>query len=173
MAAFVTGGSGFLGGVLIRTLTKAGTPVRALVRSDAAKAAVLKNNAGAAPALTFVTGDITDAASKLSPSMEGCDVVYHCAALVSDWAPLADSLRVNVTGTQNVLEAARIARIRRVVHVSTEAVLADGNPIVDVDETAPRTAHPLGAYPISKGRAEEVCEAAVRCGLRLRRDAWL
>jgi nucleoside-diphosphate-sugar epimerase len=53
----------------------------------------------------------------------------------------------------------------RLVHVSTEAVLADGKPIVQADETRPRTTRPIGPYPLSKGLAEDLVLAANGGGL--------
>jgi nucleoside-diphosphate-sugar epimerase len=85
----------------------------------------------------------------------------RCAAAhVAEHGPLADFLRVTVGGTENALAAARAAGVARFVHVSTEAVLADGKPIVQADETRPRTTRPAGPYPLSKGLAEDRVLAA-------------
>ena len=54
--------------------------------------------------------------------MDGCDVVFHCGALVSDWATVAEITGVNVTGTQNALSAAADAAVNRFVHFSTTDV---------------------------------------------------
>lgn len=156
--AFVTGGSGFVGRALITALVARGTEVRALARSATAAAAV--EAAGA----TAVRGDLDDEAA-LTAGMQGCDVVFHAAAHVKQHGPLADFLRVNVAGTEHVLAAARAAQVRRVVHVGTEAVLADGKPIVRADETRPHATKPAGPYPRSKGLAERAVLAANRDGL--------
>jgi nucleoside-diphosphate-sugar epimerase len=74
-------------------------------------------------------------------------------------------MRITAKGTENVLAAARAAGVRRFVHVSTEAVLADGKPIVRADETRPLPTRPLGAYPLTKGLAEQAVIAANRDGL--------
>jgi nucleoside-diphosphate-sugar epimerase len=60
---------------------------------------------------------------------------------------------------------ARAAKVPRLIHVSTEAVLADGKPIIAADETRPRTTRPAAPYPLSKGLAEERVLAANRDGL--------
>ena len=70
-----------------------------------------------------------------------------------------------MVGTRNVCEAAAAAGVGRLVHVSTEAVLAGGRPIVQADETWPLPERPLGLYPWSKGRAEGVVREAVAAGL--------
>src|SRR5262249_27472513 len=68
-------------------------------------------------------------------------------------------------GTRNMLAAARTANVARFVHVSTEAVLVGGPPLVDADETWPLPEHPLGLYPWSKGIAETDVRAAAKDGL--------
>jgi nucleoside-diphosphate-sugar epimerase len=148
MRAFVTGGSGFLGRNVIEILRGRGDQVRALARSDSAAAAVEK--AGAEP----VRGDLQDGEA-MARGMAGCDVVFHCAA---DTAQFGDRKRVeaiNVGGTEQVIAAARKAGVNKLVHVSTEAVLVGGPPIVRADESWPRPAHPIGLYPLTKGLAEE------------------
>ncbi len=69
-------------------------------------------------------------------------------------------MEVTVRGTENVLTAARSAGVARFVHVSSEAVLADGKPIIDADETRPLPATAVGPYPITKGLAERAVIAA-------------
>jgi nucleoside-diphosphate-sugar epimerase len=156
--AFVTGGSGFVGGRVIRQLRAGGVEVAALARSAAS--ASLVEALGA----TAVRGDLDDRAA-MQAGMAGADVVIHAAAYVAEHGPLAEFLRVTVTGTENALAAARAAGVQRFVHVSTEAVLADGKPIVRADEARPRTSRPIGPYPLSKGLAEDRVLAANRDGL--------
>jgi nucleoside-diphosphate-sugar epimerase len=151
--AFVTGGSGFLGRALIAALRERGVAVRALARSSAAAEAV--RAAGAEPA----PGDLDDEKA-LRRGMEGAAVVYHAAAKVELSGPREDFLRVTVGGTERVIAAARGAGVRRLVHVSTEAVLAGGKPLVGVDERTPFPERPVGLYPLSKGLAEQRALAA-------------
>lgn len=158
MQAFVTGGSGFVGRQLIRALRTRGDRVRALARSDAAADKVVAAGAEA------VRGDLDDTAT-MQGGMAGCDVVFHAAAKVEVWGRREDFERVTVLGTRRALAAARAAGAPRFVHVSTEAVLVGGPPLVDVDETRPLPQRPLGLYPWSKGRAEEEVRAAAREGL--------
>jgi nucleoside-diphosphate-sugar epimerase len=151
--AFVTGGSGFVGRNLIRALVARGVTVRALARSDKSIAAVEALGA------TAVKGDLDDR-DAMQRGMTGADVIYHAAAQTDQNASRADFHRVTVVGTDNALAAARAAGVKRFVHVGTEAVLADGKPIVRADETRPRASRPAGAYPWSKGLAEEKVIAA-------------
>jgi nucleoside-diphosphate-sugar epimerase len=96
----------------------------------------------------------------MQDAMMGCDTVFHAAANVDEHGKLAAFLEVTVRGTENVLAAARGASVPRLVHVSTEAVLADGNPIVRADESAPIPERLAGPYPISKALAEKAVLAA-------------
>ena len=150
---FVTGGSGFVGRNLIAALGARGIAVRALARSDAAAATV--RSVGAEP----VRGDLSDR-HRLQDAMVGCDTVFHAAANVDEHGTLASHIEVTVRGTEHVLAAARAAAVARFVHVSSEAVLADGKPIRRADETRPLPTHPAGPYPQSKGLAEQAVVAA-------------
>lgn len=160
MKAFVTGGSGFVGRNLLLALRARGDHVVALARSLGAMQTVRLH--GAEP----LAGDLVDVAA-MSAGMAGADVVFHCAAKVDDWGDPAEFHRVNVEGTAHVIEAARAAGVRRLVHVSTEAVLADGTPIHNADETRPRALRPVGLYPSTKAEAEAVALAANRDGLEV------
>jgi nucleoside-diphosphate-sugar epimerase len=156
---FVTGGSGYVGRNLIRQLVARGDQVRALARSASAAQSVEGLGARA------VRGDLDDVAA-LTAAMRGCATVFHCAALVDEWGDRAAFERINVDGTRHVIDAARAAGVPVLVHVSTEAVLADGNPIVDADETRALPAHPLPRYPATKAAAERVVAAANDAQLR-------
>jgi nucleoside-diphosphate-sugar epimerase len=156
--AFVTGGSGFVGGALIRRLTGDGWTVRALARSDSAAAAVTE--AGAEP----VRGDLDDVAA-MRAAAEGADVFHHAAAKVEDYGDPADYERVTVQGTKNALGAARDAGVRRFVHVGTEAALMAGQPLVNVDETAPLRPDSPAPYPWSKAKAEQAVRDANGTGI--------
>ncbi len=153
MKVFVTGGSGFLGRHLVRALVARGDSVSALARTEEAAAAL--GALGARP----VAGDLSDVEA-LTGGMGGCLVVYHCAALAADWGPLEDFVAVNVTGTANVLAAAAAAKVAKLVHVSTEAVLVDGSPLVGVTESRPLPEAPLEGYPSTKAEAERQVLAA-------------
>lgn len=149
MRAFVTGGSGFVGKRLITALREKGHAVRALARSEAARQEV--SAVGAEP----WEGELSNG-DALRSGMEGCEVVFHSAAVVKAWGPRASFFEANVRGTENVLEAARATGVKRLVHVSTEAVLVDGEPLINVDETRPLPSKPIGHYAATKGAAERL-----------------
>ncbi len=150
---FVTGGSGYVGRNLIRQLRQRGDEVRALTRS--AESSKTVEALGATP----VQGDLDDVEA-MRKGMAGCDAVFHAAATVNEWGPRELFRKVNVDGTAHVLAAAKLAGVPKFVHVSTEAVLCDGTPLLDLDETRPLPAKPLPRYPETKGAAEKLVQAA-------------
>jgi nucleoside-diphosphate-sugar epimerase len=156
--AFVTGGSGFIGGALLGRLRSEGWAVRALARSDSAAARV--RELGAEP----VRGDIGDQHA-LASGAEGCEVAFHAAAKVEDWGQPEEFERVNVQGSRNVVEACRRAGVRRLVHVGTEAAVTTGQPLLNVDESAALRPDSPFLYSATKARAEQVVRDAGRDGL--------
>lgn len=157
-SAFVTGGSGFIGGALVGRLVADGWTVRALARSDASADAVRER--GAEP----VRGDLDDVAA-MAAGAAGCEIAFHCAAHLGDWGSREDFERGNVQGTRNALAAARQAGVRRFVHVGTEAALLAGQPLVEADERAPLRFDSPALYSSTKARAEEAVIEANRDGL--------
>jgi nucleoside-diphosphate-sugar epimerase len=156
-AAFVTGGSGFIGGRLIERLVRDGRPVRALARSDTAAARVAE--LGAEP----IRGELADV-DAMRAGAAGCEVAFHAAAMLGDWGRPEDFERGNVQGTENALQACAAAGVRRFVHVGTEAALMAGRPLVEVDETAPLRPDSPVLYSATKARAEQAVLGADREG---------
>jgi dihydroflavonol-4-reductase len=147
MTVLVTGGSGVVGGALIRHLVDDGTVVRALSRTDASDE--LLAAMGASP----VRGDILDRPS-LDAAVDGVDLVYHVAGInqmcVSDSSAM---VAANVEGSLNVIEAARSAGVRRVVYTSSAATLGEAKGVVGT-ETVPHRGWYLSEYERSKHLAE-------------------
>jgi nucleoside-diphosphate-sugar epimerase len=157
-AAFVTGGSGFIGGALIRRLVAEGWDVHALVRSEASAQKVAALGAKA------IAGDLADVPS-MAVGAQYCEIAFHCAAHLGDWGTREEFERGNVQGTRNALAAARQAGLRRFVHVGTEAALLAGEPLVEVDERAPLRFDSPALYSSTKARAEEAVIEANHNGL--------
>lgn len=113
MKALVTGATGFVGGAVARALVRSGVDVRVLARGDADR-----QNLEGLP-VERVTGDLRDPAS-LRQALAGCRELYHVAAHYALWAKDPSIFYdVNVTGTRNLLEAAREVGIKRTVYCST------------------------------------------------------
>ena len=154
-SAFVTGGSGFIGGQLIRRLVADGWTVKALARSEPSASKI--RDAGAEP----VMGDLDDVAA-MAAGAQGCEYAFHAAAALGEWGRREDFVRGNVTGTENALRACREAGVRRFVHVGTEAGLLVGQPLVNADETVPLRPDSKAHYPATKAMAEQVVLDASR-----------
>ncbi len=160
MRVFLTGGSGFIGGVTGRRLIEAGHEVYGLARS---KQAALRVRAWGG---RVVEGDIT-ADGPWMDELGECAAVIHAAAAVGDLLRRAEYERVNVEGTRRVITAALRAldrenpRLQRFVHVSS--VAAHSGP-GEYDETAPPrpVRHP---YPGTKAAAELLVDEAATRGL--------
>jgi dihydroflavonol-4-reductase len=160
MRAFVTGGTGFVGGAVVRRLLQAGHEVRVLVRPG-----TNTRQLDGLPVIQ-VEGDLGDVESLRRGAAE-CDWVFHVAALYSYWGHSWDEfLESNVEGTRRVLEAAHQAGARRVVHTSSIAALGipkDGTS--GTEETPCALADLIGPYKRSKFLAEEVVRDFVRQGV--------
>jgi nucleoside-diphosphate-sugar epimerase len=106
-----------------------GHTVRALVRPGSDTAFLRSIGA------ELWTGDLTDPPS-LAGAVESVDVVFHCAAQVSDWASLEEMRRVNVQGLELLLKAFMPSPPKRLVYMSSMVVLGMGRQ-ENLDETAP------------------------------------
>jgi nucleoside-diphosphate-sugar epimerase len=151
--AFVTGGSGFVGGKLISRLIADGHTVRALARSDSSAKKVA--DLGATPRRV----DLSDPES-LANAAEGAELAFHAAAWVEPGGSWTDFTKSNVDGTRNVIQACQQTGVRRLVHVGTEAALTNGQPLVNVDESAPLRPDSRAPYPATKAAAEQLVRAA-------------
>jgi UDP-glucose 4-epimerase len=144
----VTGGAGFIGSNLASELLRRGAHVRIL---DNLRSGYEKNVPSDA---LFVRGDVTDAAA-VQALAEGADTVFHLAASVGNKRSIDDPLldaSVNVIGTLNVLEAARIHGIRKVV-ISSSAGIFGELKVLPIREDHP--AEPDTPYGASKLGAEK------------------
>jgi nucleoside-diphosphate-sugar epimerase len=155
---FVTGGSGFIGQRLIRRLVSEGNVVFALARSE--RTGKLLAELGAQP----TAGDLSNRDS-LEAGARECELAFHAAAHLGEWGPRWEFEQVNVQGTRNVIDACRAAGVKRLVHVSTEAVLLAGEPLVNVDETAPLRPDSKSLYCATKAKAEQLVRDANGNGL--------
>ena len=153
MNSFVTGGSGFVGGNLIRLLLETGHSVRALARSQNAQEAVA--HLGASP----VEGNLADVEA-LCAGMSGCETVFHCAAAMEFWNEERLQEQVNVVGTRNVVHACEKTGVSCLVFISAAAVMSTGGPVHALSEEEPLPVQPFGAYAQSKAQAERLVLSA-------------
>lgn len=157
----VTGATGFVGSVLVRRLAGAGEPVRALRRATSSLDLL-----GETHGVQHAVGDVTDIES-LERAMDGVETVFHVAAVVA-FGPGARPLvrRVNVEGTAHVVNAARRAGVRRLVHTSSIAAVGRTRSARLLDESAVWAPSALDtAYAVSKHDAEREVLRGVAEGL--------
>ena len=160
MLTLVTGAAGHIGNVLARELVNRGQTVRALLMpgEDAAPLQDLS--------VELVEGDVLDFCS-LQAAFEGVEVVYHLAGLISI-LPGKDPLvqTVNVLGTRNVIQAARLAGVRRLVYTSSIHALQRVPHGILIDENIPfDSQHAISAYDHSKAQASLEVLKAVQEGM--------
>jgi len=153
MRAYITGGSGFVGLNLIKMLVASEAEVYALARSSRAAEIVRTNGA------TPIPGDLFDPQA-LFTGMSGCDVVFHSAALMEFHGNRPEMEDVNIDGTRNVVSAAKAAGVPRLVFISAAAVISDGRPVINADESQPYPSRTFGAYCRTKAEAEKLVLAA-------------
>lgn len=139
MRIAVTGASGFIGGAVATALADANHDVTGFGRT---------RHGWSHPLARYRVWDIT--AGPLLGDRD-FDAVVHCAALADDWAPLPEAMRVNRTGTRNVVASFRRARI---VHLSTSSVYDAFTPTVQAAEGEAPVTRFLSSYAESKTFAE-------------------
>ncbi len=142
----VTGGAGFIGSNLVRRLAGQGVRVRVF---DNLSSGHLENLAGLEDSTEFVRGDLRDAAA-VREAMRGVRHAFHIGALASVQASVDDPAtthEVNVTGTLNVLLAAREAKVDRVVFSSSASIYGDSPEMPKREDMLPE---PLTGYALSK-----------------------
>lgn len=149
----VTGGAGFIGSNIAIQLVKDGYQVTVL---DDLSTGYLKNLEIIKDKIKFVQGSITDY-ELLNKIMPGVDFVLHQAALPS--VPRSvdkplDSHDNNATGILNILEAARLNKVKRVVFASSSAIYGDAPEEYKSEDLAK---HPLSPYAVTKLVGEEYC----------------
>jgi dihydroflavonol-4-reductase len=158
---FVTGGTGFIGGEVVRQLRGRGDDVVCLVRNPE------KGKSVAALGCEIATGDLSDAVA-IRAGMEGCDAVIHAAAIYEVGIPVSQRQAMreaNVGGTERVLGAALEAKIPKVVYVSTVGIFGDTGGKT-VDETYEHPAESFtSCYEETKWEAHQVAKRLIADGL--------
>lgn len=162
MKILVTGATGFVGSHVVKKLLKEGHGVRILRRQKSSTQLL-----AGLPVETAI-GDVTDRSSVLN-AVNGCEIVFHVAGLVSFWAGNEKlQKKINVDGTRNVVEACLQYKVRRLIHTSSIAALGYapegklGNENTDYN---------WWPYRISYNNTKHWAEEEVRQGIQRGLDA--
>ena len=165
--ALVTGAPGWLGSRLVLALVRGLPDVPSLAAAPERTVRVLALRGSdttalraLSPCVEIIDGDVTDVAS-LKPFFAGAEgaTLFHSAGVIHPAGGTRQLFAVNEGGTRNVVDAAQNARVRRMIHVSSNSPLGIGRSPEDVfDETVPY--RPYMSYGESKKRAEELVLAA-------------
>ncbi len=151
-AVLITGGAGFLGINLTRYLLKRGYAVCSFDKEPFSYPESKQ--------IKIIRGDIRNQ-KLLNEAMEGVDIVIHAAAALPLYSK-RDIYTTDVQGTQNVLAAAHLNNVERVIHISSTAVygIPDHHPLIETDQLIG-----VGPYGKAKIKAEKICEDYRRNGM--------
>ncbi|MEZ6130534.1 MAG: NAD-dependent epimerase/dehydratase family protein [Planctomycetaceae bacterium] len=152
----VTGATGLVGSHVAEQAVQQGVRVRAIVRANS-DCELLKQWG-----VELVTGDLDDAAS-LRAACRDAAVVVHCAAKVGDWGPTSEYRRINVDGTQSLLDAALATGVlKRWVQISSLGVYS-ATDHYGTDETTPPNTQGIDGYTLTKIESDRlICDAVVQ-----------
>lgn len=155
----VTGGAGFIGSHIGAALRAQGDAVRVL---DDLSTGFERNIEAIGEGVEFIRGSVTDP-EVVAGAVKGCDYVYHEAALASVPRSVKHpdaSNHANVTGTLNVLMAARDAKVKRLVYAASSSAYGDTEVLPKV-ESMP--VNPKSPYAVAKLAGEHYVSAFASC----------
>ena len=153
----VTGGGGFLGKAIVKKLVAKKLSVFSFSRSFYPEL----EHMGVAQ----IQGDLVDKVAVVK-ALEKMDVVYHVAAKFGIWGPLKDFIPVNVTGTQNVINACLENNVKQLIYTSSPSVIFDEEDMENVDESIPYPKKYMASYPETKAMAEKLVKNAAKSGMK-------
>jgi len=161
MSTGVTGGTGFIGQVLLSQLVEEGEKIRLLVRASSQVDDLTKFP------LEIVRTDF-DNADSLSVALSGCDQLYHLAAYARNWAPDKKTFfQANVEGLRNVLEASVKCGLKRVVYVSSSVSKGPSQEGLMSESTSRHNIPYLTEYEESKALSERIIPEYISRGLEI------
>ena len=147
MKVLVTGGSGFLGRVIVQQLLDRGDLVRVYSRGNYPDLV--------AKGIEVMRGDISDG-NKLSQAAQGMEAIIHTASKVGVWGDYKEYYRSNVLGTEAVIAASKQHNIQYLVYTSSPSAVYNGKPVAGADESLPYPEHFMTAYCSTKAKAEQL-----------------
>lgn len=161
MITALTGGTGFIGRHLVRSLLSDGETLRLLVRNQRGPDWLKKLPT------EKVQVDLLDSDS-LKRALAGCHRLYHLAACARNWAPDERVFyRINVEGFRNILEAALAAGLERVVYVSSSVVCGPSRSVPATEDNNRDQIPYFTAYEASKALSEKIIPEYLKRGLEI------
>lgn len=147
MRIFLTGGTGFLGGKVIKRLLSDDNELYILARNPEK----IKMND---KRVNLIKGSLENI-SEWQSSLAGMDIVIHMAAPVVFWDKWEMYQKSIVDATSSVLKAAEQNGVGKFIYISSESVLEDKNSLIEIDESTPYPKEPNSFYGKSKMLAEK------------------
>ena len=158
MRYLVTGGAGFIGTNIVEALIQRNERVRVLDNFSTGKR---ENLESIGEKIEVIEGDVRSY-HIVREAVENVDFVLHQAALPSVPRSVKDPIttnEVNVTGTLNILNAAKDAHVKKVVFASSSSIYGDLGILLKTEDMLPK---PLSPYAVSKLAGEKYCQAFTR-----------
>ena len=147
MNALVTGGGGFIGFALVNELVRMDFNVTSFSRGDYPELRKI--------GVKTISGDLSDLNSVL-PATVGIDIIFHVAAKAGTSGLYREYYKTNVTGTENIIHACKINKVKYLIYTSSASVVFNGKNIEGSDESLPYPAHPVSYYTATKAIAEQL-----------------
>lgn len=147
MNALVTGGGGFIGFALVKELVRRDFNVTSFSRGDYPE---LRKTG-----VNTVRGDLSDLNPVLQAT-EGIDIIFHVAAKAGKSGVYREYYKTNVTGTENIIHACKVNKIKYLIYTSSASVVFNGENIEGSDESLPYPARPVSNYTATKAIAEKL-----------------
>ena len=158
MTILVTGGTGYVGGAIVRALCERGAQVRVLARPNS------KTDWLTSMGVEIAQGDILNQSS-IEAALDGCDTLYHAAAIYEFWvSDKQHLLRTEVDGTHNAMAAAHSRGVSKVIYTSTAFTIGEAQGQIG-NETTKHRGYFYTAYEEAKYKAELVVQEYARQGL--------
>ncbi len=147
MNALVTGGGGFIGFALVNELVRRDFNVTSFSRDDYPELRKIGVNT--------LRGDLSDLNPVLKAT-EGTDIIFHVAAKAGTSGGYREYYKTNVTGTENIIHACKVNKIKYLIYTSSASVVFNGKDIEGSDESLPYPARPVSNYTATKAIAEQL-----------------
>ncbi len=158
MNILITGATGCLGKNLALRLLKSNHDIHTTGRNEISASIIVKNGA------LFTKADICNR-EEIIELCKNKDIVFHCAALSSNWGRYDDFYQANVVGTKNIIEGCKKHKVSRLIYVSTPSIYFDFSDRFNIKENDALPFKSVNHYAATKLLAEKEIDKAFNEGL--------